>query len=95
MIVSYDSAAAGEAEAGLRATAAQLEQTLQELSSYVAGACAGWEGDEKLLYQDIQRRWDNAAREIHEILTRITQALNTNTQAVDRMRQQVRSMLAG
>lgn len=95
MIVSYDSAAAGQASAGLRATAAHLEQTLQELSSYVAGVCAGWEGDEKIQYQDIQRRWDSAAREVHEILTRINRALDVNTESVDTMRRQVRSTLAG
>ncbi|WP_312720242.1 WXG100 family type VII secretion target [Mobilicoccus sp.] len=95
MIVSYDSAAAAQAEAGLRATAAHLEQTLQDLSSSVAGVCAGWEGDERLLYQDIQRRWDGAAREVHDILVRITQALDANTQAVETMRRRVRSTLSG
>ena len=95
MIVSYDSAAAADAEAGLRATAAQLRQALDALSSSVAAVCGGWEGDEKVLYQDIQRRWDTAAQEIHEMLTRIGNALDANTQAVQQMRRQVQSVLGG
>ncbi|GMA39346.1 WXG100 family type VII secretion target [Mobilicoccus caccae] len=95
MIISYDSSVARDAEAQLRSTATGLQQTLTELSSYVAAVCAGWEGDEQAVYQDIQRRWDGAAGEIHEILTRITLALGTNTESVETMRARVRSTLAG
>ncbi|WP_052466819.1 WXG100 family type VII secretion target [Mobilicoccus massiliensis] len=95
MTISYDSAVATEAEGGLRATAAQIDLALQELSGHVTALCSGWEGDERVAYQDIQRRWDSAAREIHEILTRITLALGANTEAVTRMRAQVRATLAG
>lgn len=94
MIVSYDSGVARDAEAQLRSTAAGLERTLSELTSYVSSVCAGWEGDEKVLYQDIQRRWDSAASEIHQILGRITLALGNNTEAVEQMRAKVRSTLA-
>lgn len=95
MIVSYDSAVARDAEAQLRTTAGHLQQTLGELSAYVGGVCAGWEGDEKVQYADIQRRWNQAAGEINEILNRITMSLGANTEAVDLMRSKVRATLAG
>lgn len=95
MIISYDSATAAEAENGLRATAVSLAATLQDLTSSVTAVCSGWEGDEKVMYQDIQRRWGTAAADAHEVLGRITQALGNNTQAVQTMRSRVQSTLAG
>ncbi|MDO5627631.1 MAG: WXG100 family type VII secretion target [Mobilicoccus sp.] len=93
MIVSYDSAVAREAESSLKATANHLQNTLAELSSYVGQVCSGWEGDEQVVYRDIQNRWDRAANEIHQILNRITVSLGNNTTSVESMRAQVRSAL--
>lgn len=94
-IVSYDSAAANSAEAGLASTASSLEATLTELDGFVRQVASNWEGDEQGIYQGIQSKWDGAATEIRTILTQIKTGLNKNTASVDEMRGRVRSALQG
>ncbi|WP_168582778.1 WXG100 family type VII secretion target [Gephyromycinifex aptenodytis] len=94
-IVSYDSAIARDAEAGLAATASALEANLAELGAFVSQVCANWDGDEQVLYRGIQTQWDTAAAEVNAILLQIKTGLGRNTVSVDEMRARVRSALQG
>ena len=73
LVVKYGALDAAATEIGNQAK--QLEQDLDELKSMVASVASGWEGEAHSMYQDQQAKWDKEARDIHQALVAIAQAV--------------------
>jgi WXG100 family type VII secretion target len=94
-VFSYDSSTASTATDDIAGVAAGLQASLDDLTNFVNRVKANWEGDEMVVYEGIQQKWDTAAATVREILTSVQSALNQTTSSVDQMRGQVRGALQG
>jgi early secretory antigenic target protein ESAT-6 len=55
--------------------ASTLESTLEALKGRLAGPIAQWDGGASAAYQDVQRRWDEAAADLQQVLASIGSAV--------------------
>ena len=59
------------------ATAAQIDQQLDDLKAYLAPMVSTWTGQAAAEYQALQQKWDTSAAELNAVLREISGALRT------------------
>jgi early secretory antigenic target protein ESAT-6 len=66
-----------EAAAGnIKTQANHVEQSLGDLKSFLQPLVASWTGNAAQEYQEHQRKWDQAAADLHQVLAAIGIAVN-------------------
>ncbi|WP_225928536.1 WXG100 family type VII secretion target [Rhodococcus opacus] len=73
--ISYDFHGLSQMAADIKNRSVALNETHDELKSYVQGLAAGWDGTASAAYQDVQREWDAAHAELIEVLDRIARTV--------------------
>jgi WXG100 family type VII secretion target len=60
----------------VRATAARIQSQLDELKAGVTKIAASWEGAAQQGYQAHQKKWDDKAADLQQVLTQIGSSLD-------------------
>ena len=71
-----------------RSTVASMNNSLQDLKSYLAPMVSTWDGQAAQNYQAKQARWDQAAYGLNEVLAAIGRALGTANDGFQRTESQ-------
>ncbi|MFC3849121.1 WXG100 family type VII secretion target [Corynebacterium hansenii] len=69
----FGSIAAGAAD--IRATSGHIQTLLGDLKSRIAPMTATWEGDSAVAYEEAQRKWDDSATDLNQILDTIARTV--------------------
>ncbi|MCA1691541.1 MAG: WXG100 family type VII secretion target [Actinobacteria bacterium] len=78
MIVTFGAIENGATDAD--AVAAQIDQQLDDLKSYLAPLVASWSGEASADYQASQAKWDASAADLNQVLKEIAANLRTANQ---------------
>ncbi|NLU69683.1 WXG100 family type VII secretion target [Streptomyces sp. HNM0574] len=67
-----------QASTDVRQTAGRIKQQLDDLEAMVKRVANTWEGSAQEGYQQKQRQWDQTAQHLHEVLMKISTALQNS-----------------
>lgn len=67
-----------QASQDVKATAGRIKQQLDDLEAMVKRVASTWEGAAQEGYQAKQRQWDQTAKHLHEVLMKISTALQNS-----------------
>jgi early secretory antigenic target protein ESAT-6 len=68
--------------------ASTLESTLEALKARLAPVIAQWDGGASAAYQDVQKRWDESAADLQQVLASIGAAVRAAGDAFQQGEQQ-------
>lgn len=81
MDIKVDFGALSSAAGDISGQAAKVDSELDNLKSRLAPVIAQWEGGASAAYQDAQRRWDESAAGLQQVLAQIGSAVASATEA--------------
>lgn len=80
--IKYEFGAIEAAAADINSTSARINGLLDELKSIIEPMAATWEGESAAAYQQAQRKWDNAALELNQVLMTISRTVSEGNDAM-------------
>lgn len=80
--IKYEFGAIEAAAADINSTSARINGLLDELKSIIDPMAATWEGESAAAYQQAQRKWDNAALELNQVLMTISRTVSEGNDAM-------------
>lgn len=81
-IIKYGFGTIAAAADDIHSTSGAINALLGDLKSRIAPMAATWEGESAEAYQESQRKWDQAADELNQVLDTIANTVNNGN---DRM----------
>ncbi|WP_367134897.1 WXG100 family type VII secretion target [Saccharothrix sp. HUAS TT1] len=81
MDIKVDFGQLSSAASDISSQANSIESELENLKSRLAPVIAQWEGGASANYQDAQRRWDESAAGLQQVLAQIGMAVASATDA--------------
>lgn len=80
--IKYEFGAIEAAAADINSTSGRINGLLDELKSIIEPMAATWEGESAAAYQQAQRKWDNAALELNQVLMTISRTVSEGNDAM-------------
>lgn len=75
--------------------AAQIDQQLDDLKTYLSPLVATWTGEASTDYQALQSKWDTSAAELNDVLRQIATTLRTSNENYSGAEQANKTIWAG
>jgi early secretory antigenic target protein ESAT-6 len=94
-IMKYNFAQIDGLRADIAASTAQMNNTLNDLKSYLAPLVADWSGEASEAYQVQQRRWDESAGGLNQVLDAIGRAVGAGNDNMAETERAARNQWAG
>lgn len=92
-VFAFNQGTATTVDGSLGELMTSLQGSLDDLGGFVTAVKASWDGDEMELYGTIQKKWDDSAKQVQEILEGVKKGLSSVNTSFGDLRQSVRDAM--